>query len=138
MEDIIELLREKNEQVPVPLELPDDEMLVTVQEEILIHLPYDYKIFLMEVSDIICGSLEPATIADPHSHTYLPEMAATAWDLGVARYLIPICQNHSGQYYCIAQDGEVCLWIDEEHEDDEDQEKWSSIWQWAEQVWLES
>ena len=57
MEDIIDLLRERNEEVPAPLELPDDDDLVTVQEQILIHLPDDYRIFLKEVSDVICGSL---------------------------------------------------------------------------------
>jgi hypothetical protein len=136
MEDIIDLLREKNEPVPVPLDLPDEDDLVIIQEQILIHLPYEYKIFLLTVSDVICGSLEPATVADPHSHTYLPDMAATAWDIGLPRYLIPVCTDHDGNYYCIAQDGEVSLWTHDY--DEETAPTWPSIWQWAHEVWLES
>jgi len=135
MEEIIDLLRGKNEDVHIPLDLPSEDDLVTIQEELLIHLPVDYKVFLLTVSDVIYGSLEPATIADPQSHTHLPEMAASAWSLGVPRYLIPICE-HNGNYYCIAQHGEVTLW---KHEiKSEGKETWESIWQWAEEVWLES
>lgn len=135
MEDVIELLRERNETVPVPLDLPDVDDLVVIQEELLIHLPYDYKEFLLTVSDVICGSIEPATVADPQSHTHLPDIAAQAWDIGVPRYLIPICE-HRGNYYCIAQDGEVSLWTPET--EGEGEETWNSIWQWAREVWLES
>jgi len=138
MDHVIELLRERNETVPVPLDLPDDDCIVTAQEEMLIHIPYEYKIFLLEVSDVICGSLEPATIADPHSHTYLPEMASIACDRGLPRYLIPVCQDHNGDYYYIAQDGEVSLWLINGENDEDSDETWPSIWQWAEEVWLES
>jgi hypothetical protein len=135
MEDIIEILREQNESVPVPLELPDVDDLVIIQEEILIHLPGDYKEFLLTVSDVIYGNIEPATVSDPQSHTYLPDMASQAWDIGVPRYLIPVCEHH-GNYYCIAEDGEISLWLAETQEFDE--ETWGSIWQWAGNVWLES
>ena len=137
MEDIIELLREHNESVPVPLDLPDEDDLVTIQEELLIHLPYEYKIFLLEVSDVICGSIEPCTVTDPQSHTYLPEVAAVAWDQGLPRYLIPVCE-HEGHYYAIAQDGEVTLWEPGMGEGDEPKETWDSIWHWARDVWLAS
>ena len=135
VEDIIALLREQNEHVYVPLDLPTEDDLVMIQEELLIHLPDDYKVFLLTVSDVIFGSLEPATVADPNLHTHLPDMAALAWSLGVPRYLIPICE-HKGNYYCIAQQGEVTLW---KHENKaQGKETWDSIWQWAQDVWLES
>ncbi|MBD4391850.1 SMI1/KNR4 family protein, partial [Xanthomonas citri pv. citri] len=35
MEDVIEKLRELNEPVPVPLELPEEELLVEIEEELL-------------------------------------------------------------------------------------------------------
>ena len=41
MEDVIELLRERNEPVPVPLELPDEDLLVEIEEQVLIPLPDD-------------------------------------------------------------------------------------------------
>lgn len=45
MEEVIDELRERNEPVPVPLELPDEETLVEIQEQILIHLPYALRDF---------------------------------------------------------------------------------------------
>src|SRR5690554_6651804 len=93
MEDVLDLLRELNEPVPVPLELPDEDTLVEIQEQILIHLPYELREFLLKASDVVYGHLEPVTASDPHSHTYLPEVAANAWDAGLPRYLVPLCQD---------------------------------------------
>ena len=83
MEEVIEQLRELNEPVPVPLELPDDELLVEIEEQLLINLPFELREFLLKVSDVVYGRLEPVTATDPQSHTYLPEVASVAWDLGV-------------------------------------------------------
>ncbi len=133
MEDVIEKLRELNEPVPVPLELPEEELLVEIEEELLIGIPAEFREFLLLVSDVVYGRLEPVTVTDPHSHTYLPEVAATAWDLGVPRELIPLCEDDSS-YYCVAEDGEVVLWADGDLTD----ESWDSVWVWARDVWLES
>ena len=136
MEDIIDLLRERNEPVPVPLDLPDEDDLVVIQEELLIHLPHDYRVFLLEVSDVVYGAIEPCTVADPNSHTYLPDVAARAWDIGLPRYLIPLCE-HQGSFYCIAQDGEVSLWSPGQDADDESLPRWETLWHWAADVWLQ-
>ena len=40
MEEIIEELREKNEPVPVPLELPDDDQLVEIEDAKPHHTAY--------------------------------------------------------------------------------------------------
>ena len=133
MEDILELLQERNQKVPVPLDLPDYDDLVDVEEAILISLPDEYKQFLLEASDIVCGSIEPATCADPQSHTFLPDMAARAWDIGMSREYIPICEHENG-FYCSAYTGQIFLWLFEDTIEDE----WGSIWDWAKDVWLES
>lgn len=132
MEDVIEMLREHNEPIPVPLRLPEVDDLVDVQEQILIHLPDDYKTFLLEVGDVVYGKIEPATVTDSSSHTYLPEMAAQAWHDGLPREYIPVCQV-AGDYYCIDEYGEIRLWQDGEFTDQE----WASIWHWAKDIWLE-
>lgn len=134
MEDVYQLLRERNADVLVPLELPDEDQLVEIEEEILIQLPHEYREFLLKVSDVICGTVEPATVTDPQSHTYLPELAATAWSLGVPRELIPVCE-HRGGYYVISEEGEIKYWDDGEMDEDQ---TWSTIWHWARDVWLES
>lgn len=135
MEDVIEQLREANEPVPVALELPDEDLLVEIQELLLIHIPDDMKAFLLTVSDVVYGSLEPVTVTDPQSHTYLPEVAANAWDAGMPREYVPLCQD-GDNYYAVEEDGTVLLWDgDEEAVTDE---TWDSVWTWARDVWLES
>lgn len=130
MEEIIERLRKVNQQVPVPLELPTFDDFVDAQEALLIHIPDEFRDFLMQVSDVVYGSLEPATIADPTMHTYLPEMAASAWDSGLERDLLPICQLVDG-FYAINQEGTVSIWPEQE------EAEWQSIWHWVTHVWLE-
>lgn len=109
MHELIEQLQEMSEQVPVPLELPSFDQLLDVEEAILIPLPADLKEYLLNASDVIVGSLEPVTVADPHSHTYLSEVAAYAWSIGLPREMIPICQN-GDNFYCIDQEGQVHYW----------------------------
>ncbi|WP_257264296.1 SMI1/KNR4 family protein [Endozoicomonas sp. ONNA2] len=133
MEDIIEELRERALDVSVPLELPDEDQLVEVEEQILVPLPYELREFLLHVSDVIYGSIEPVTVTDPQSHTYLPEVAANAWAEGLPRELIPICECN-GEYYGIFEEGEVVRWADGAVTDD----SWPSIWLWARDIWLES
>jgi len=136
VEEVIEQLRELNEPVPVPLELPDDDLLVEIEEQLLINLPFGLREFLLQVSDVIYGRLEPVTATDPQSHTYLPEVAANAWDAGVPRDLIPICQD-GRDYYVVDLDGEVTLWDGDDCELTEE-ETWETVWHWARDVWLES
>ena len=130
MEDVIDILRERNEPVPVPLDLPDEDLLVEIEEELLISMPDDLRFFLLTVSDVVYGKIEPVTVTDRNSHTYLPEVAAVAWSLGLPRPYLPICETN-GAYYCISQDGTVLLW-DQRISD----ESWENIWQWAREVWL--
>jgi hypothetical protein len=136
VEEVIDQLRELNEPVPVPLELPDEETLVEIQEQILIHLPFALREYLLQVSDVVYGRLEPVTAADPQSHTYLPEVAATAWSLGVPREYVPLCEDQ-GNYYVVEEDGTVLLWEADTGEINED-ESWESVWHWVRDVWLES
>ncbi|MDH4610537.1 SMI1/KNR4 family protein [Pseudomonas sp. BN102] len=135
MEEVIEQLRELNEPVPVPLELPDEELLVEIEEQLLINLPFELREFLLKVSDVVYGRLEPVTVTDPQSHTYLPEVAAVAWDLGVPRDLVPLCQD-GRDYYLVDGEGEVLLWSGDEEELTD--ESWDSVWHWARDVWLTS
>ncbi|UTF61497.1 SMI1/KNR4 family protein [Gilvimarinus sp. DA14] len=133
MEDVIDELREHNIEVPVPLELPDDDTLVEVEEELLLPLPREMRHFLLSVSDVVYGSLEPVTAADPYSHTYLPEVASVAWANGLPRHLVPLCEVN-GHYYSVEPEGEVVFWRDGDLTD----ERWQSVWHWAQEVWLES
>lgn len=134
MQIIIDALRAKNQTVPVPLDCPTDDQIVQAEEQIFLPLDRELRLFLSTVSDVVYGSLEPITVADPNSHTYLPTVAAQAWAEGLPRDFIPICAIPGG-YYCCDATGEVQLWTDGEFSD---QAPWADIWVWARQVWLES
>lgn len=133
MEDILDELRERAEDVPVPLEEAEHDQIVEAQEQILMPLPKEFIQFLLETGDIVCGSIEPVTVADPYSHTYMPEVTSTAWQQGMPREMVAVCDSREG-YYCIAQDGEIKLWRDGEF----DEQTWENIWYWARDVWLAS
>lgn len=133
MEELIEELHAVAEEVPVPLELPEHDQVVDAQEQILMPLPRDFREFLMTCSDVVYGTLEPVTVADPSSHTYLPEVTSTAWSLGMPREMVAVCESRDG-YFCVAQDGEIKLWTEQGF----DGEVWENIWYWVRDVWLES
>ncbi|MAN52719.1 MULTISPECIES: SMI1/KNR4 family protein [unclassified Marinimicrobium] len=133
MEETLERLRAAHQPVPVPLELPSHEDLVDVEEEVLLPIPREMRRFLLLASDVVTGSLEPVTAADPHAHTYLPEVAAVAWSMGLPRYLLPLCETN-GNYYCVEPEGEVLFWRDGDLSD----ESWDDVWRWIDEVWLES
>lgn len=135
MEDVIEQLREQAEVIPVPLDLPEEEDLVLIEEELFLPLPFELREFLLKVSDVVYGTLEPVTVTDPQSHTYLPEVAATAWSLGISRELIPLCEAQGG-YYCVSPEGGVNFINLDTGETEEDE--WPSVWHWVKEVWLES
>ncbi|WP_439133841.1 SMI1/KNR4 family protein [Pseudomaricurvus sp.] len=133
MDDLIEELHTVAEEVPVPLELPEHDQVVDAQEQILMPLPRDFREFLMTCSDVVYGTLEPVTVADPSSHTYLPEVTSTAWSMGMPREMVAVCESRDG-YFCVAQDGEIKLWSEQGF----DEEVWENIWYWVRDVWLES
>ncbi len=131
MDELIDELRELNEDRFGSLSLPSLDDLVIIEEQILISLPAEFKEFLMSVSDVVYGAIEPVTVTDPSMHTYLPEVAATAWNDGLPRTHIPLCEFRGG-YYCIEEDGTVSFW----HHNEFVEEQWDSVWLWVEDVWL--
>lgn len=131
MDEIIDALRAVNEPVPLPLELPNEETLVEIEEQLFVALGADFREFLLTVSDVVHGSIEPVTAADSNSHTYLPEVAAIAWARGLSRELIPICEVGNG-YYCIDEQNCIHYWENGSLNND----TWNNIWEWAQEIWL--
>ncbi|CAG9295077.1 SMI1/KNR4 family protein [Celerinatantimonas diazotrophica] len=135
MDDYIDLIRDAHQASVYPRELPSEDQIIEVEEQVLMPLPDDLRAFLITVSDVICGSLEPVTAADPNENTYLPEVAAVAWDHGLPRFLLPICAYADGYYY-IDPDGGIGCWHEGDLEEGEVQ--WPNIWEWATEIWLNS
>ncbi len=133
MEDVVDQLREVSVATASYMALPEEDDLVLVEEEILLPIPREMRSFLLQVSDVIYGSIEPVTVADPGAHTHLPEVTANAWAMGLPRDLLVLCQA-ANSYYCVTQEGEVVLWQDGQI----CEETWEDVWDWAEHVWLRS
>ncbi len=133
MEEIVEIIQQHAIPQSIPADLPDEDDLVEIEEEILLPIPVSYKSFLMNASNLVCGALEPVTATDPQLHTHLPEVTAEAWANGLPRDLIPLCQMGDG-YYCVNQQGEVQLWQDGQLGED----TWEDVWQWALLIWVKS
>ena len=139
MNEIAAKLQELKEQIPTALELPSYDDITEIEEELLVSIADDLKEFLLTASDVVYGSLEPVTVADPHAHTHLPEVAATAWDRGLPRQLIPLCEYKDG-YYAVSETGEVYLWSESEELDEDgfDGESIGGVWDWVKFIWLKS
>lgn len=133
LDEVIEKLRELNEPVPIPMRLPTPEEVAAAEEVLGVRFHPDYRKYLLEASDVVVGSLEPATITDPESHTYLMTVCESAWEeMDVPRKLLPICEDN-GDYYCMNERGEVRFWSS----DGDSKEKWRNLAAWIEAVWIE-
>ena len=132
MNEIAEALRERALDTVFGLELPEIEDVVDAQEQMLIHIPVAFRDYLLSCSDVIYGHFEPVTINDPSSHTYLPEVAAEAWERGLPREYLPLC-IHNDDVFCVAEDDKVLLWHEGEEEPEEVCE---DVWAWIRDYWL--
>ena len=95
--------------------------------------PADYRRYLLEVSDVVYGTLEPAIVTPDAGHLSLVEMAEIAWDeMEVPRELLPFCEDN-GDYYCLNQAGEVEYWSHNGVTD----EKWKDLATWIKEVWID-
>ncbi len=133
MEDVLELLQAAAEPTAYADELPSEDDLLDIQEQLLIHIPYDLRQYLLLASNLVVGQLEPVTASDPHLHTYLPEVAANLWQLGLPRYLLPLCLD-GDDCYAITPDGGVVLWCCANCQLMDD--SWETLWDWAYECWL--
>jgi hypothetical protein len=134
MNDIVDELKALSIAVATPLELPSDDQVLDIEEALLLSIPPAFREYLLTASDVIYGTMEPVTAADPQSHTYLPEVTALAWSLGVPRDVMPICE-HRGEYYCVTPEGQVLHWANGVLNEDDG---WETVWDWIKQVWMES
>ncbi|HYW72293.1 MAG TPA: SMI1/KNR4 family protein, partial [Pyrinomonadaceae bacterium] len=99
LSEVIAELRELNEPVPKPLRLPTEDEILAAESQLEIKFPADYRRYLLQASDVVYGSLEPAIVTPDAGHLSLRDMAETAWDeMEVPRELLPFCEDN-GDYY---------------------------------------
>ena len=129
---IFAALRERNQPVPRPQRLPSTAEVDEMESQLGVTFPPDYRKYLLEVSDVVYGTMEPVTITRPHAHTHLASVLADARTMGVPQHLLPICGDN-GDYYCVASDQRVIFWSHNGATD----ESWSDIGEWISEVWMD-
>ena len=135
MTEAIAALRARNETVPIPPRLPTAAEVDAAETELGVHFHPDYRRFLLEASDIVFGTLEPAQVTHDAGHRSLVDIANDGHDmLDLPKRLLPICEDN-GDYYCMRASGkspEVIYWS---HDGGSD-ERWDDLATWIEAVWI--
>ena len=70
--------RSLNEPVPRPLRLPTEREVSAAEHELGVKFPEDYRRFLLEASDVVFGTIEPAVVTSGAGHLSLIESAQRA------------------------------------------------------------
>ncbi len=132
LDEAISELRRRNEPVPKPAPLPHSADVDRIERELEVKLHSDLRHYLLQASDVVCGTKEPVTITLPQSHTFLPDVARSAWNAhGMPRDLLPICEDN-GNYYCMDSSGRIVFWS---HDGTTD-EMWPNLATWIMEVWI--
>jgi cell wall assembly regulator SMI1 len=130
--DVFDRLRQLDQPVPRPLRLPTASEVESVEEELGLSFHPDFRRYLLEVSDVVFGTIEPVTITNSAAHTYLATVAKDGRDYSnLPVDYAPICESNS-DLYCVTPDGKVVFWP---HDGTSD-ESWPSVAAWIEDVWI--
>ncbi len=133
LSEVIGELRRLNQPVPKPFRLPTENEVRAAEERLGLKFHEDYQRYLLEASDVVYATLEPAVVAPDSGYLSLIEVAESAWgEMGMPRNLLPICEDN-GDYYCLNEKGEVQFWS---HNGTAD-EKWPDLATWIKEVWIE-
>ena len=132
LEKTIQKLREVNEEVPIPLRLPTDEEILNAEITLNKKFHPDFKKYLKEASDVTFGALEPLVVVSGDDRLFLPLVANEAWDYGLPKDLLPICEDN-GDYFAIDDNGQVHYWS----HNGATEEKWTDLSTWIKEIWLE-
>ncbi len=133
LDSVFKKLRELNLQVPIPQRLPTEEEVALAEQKLETHFHPDYRRFLLEASDVVVPTKEPARVTFPPGRLYLVNIAKDAWTkMKVPKDLLPICEDNA-DYYCINKDGEIVFWS----HDGISNERWKDFATWIKEVWIE-
>ena len=129
----LQALRDRNHPVPTPARLPSEPEVAAMEQTLGLSFPKDYRRFLLEGSDVNFGTLEPANILLPDSHTYLLKVLANAQRCNVPQDVLPFCEDNS-DFFCLLPSGEVRYWSDDSNGFND--ERWPNLAAWIMQVWI--
>lgn len=133
IEEVIEELRRLNEPVPKSGRLPTEDEVCAAEKALGLTFSADYRRYLLEASNTVYGTLEPALVIPDAGYLDLVEIAKFAWEgMCLPRNLLPICDDNA-DYYCLNEKGEVLFWP----HDGTSEEKWPDLATWIKEVWIE-
>ena len=124
-------LRQRHAETPVKSLLPSSSDVESVETELGVVFPPDLRRYLLEVSDVFVGTLEPATLDRTDSHTHLLNIIQSARAYGVPNDLLPFCEDNA-DFFCFDNKGEIEYWSHNGATD----ERWPDLATWIEDVWL--
>lgn len=131
--EVIAELRDLNEPVAKPFRLPTEAEVIAAEKRLNVKFHDDYRRFLLEASDVVFGSLEPAMVSADCGILNLCEMAEYAWDeLELPLTLLPICEDN-GDYYCMNKKGAIEFFTTGE----EPEMRWENLATWIKEVWID-
>jgi hypothetical protein len=110
--------------------LPTEAEVAAVERILGRPLHEDFRRYLLEVSDVSCGTKEPVTIR-VGGHTDLLNVVADARAYEVPDDLVPICEDNA-DFYCMTGLGEIVYWS---HDGTTD-ERWPDLATWIREVWI--
>ena len=131
LSEAFEKLRARHTDTPVQRPLPCSSDVDAVEAELGATLPSDFRRYLLEVSDVFVGTLEPATLDRADSHTHLLNVIKSARTYGVPNDLLPFCEDNA-DFFCFNSKSEIEYWSHNGATD----ERWPDLATWIEDVWL--
>jgi hypothetical protein len=123
-------LRRRKISVPLPPRLPTEVEVQRAEHALGRSFPADYRRYLLEASDVVFSTLEPAVVIPDMGHLDLVEMARDAWAFGVPEGLLPFCEDNS-DYFCL-DDRRVVYWS----HNGVAHESWPDLATWIMDVWI--
>jgi len=112
--------------------VPSDQLLREAEVSIGISFPESYRYFLKKTSNISFGCIYNVSLYEKHEYwTDLIKIIADARSIGLPSDLLPLAYDNSN-YFCLSPDGSVVYWSLDGHSN----ERWSSIEEWIERVWI--
>ena len=134
--EAIQELRKRNQPVPKPARLPTSEEVDEAEGRLEAKFHADYRRFLLEASDVVYGTQEPAQVTT--SGGWPPRLVEMLEDAraypGFPPDLLPFCDNNA-DYFCMHASGEspeVLYWSHDGLTD----EKWPNLATWIMEVWI--
>ncbi|MBB1342632.1 SMI1/KNR4 family protein [Pseudoalteromonas sp. SR45-6] len=107
IEEVIALLKEKNEPVPKPLILPTEDEVSCAEKDLSFKFPAQYRKFMLEASCVTFGVREPGLVLpDLQPYCCLRRMTKDGRQSGVPKDFIVFCEEN-GNYFTINEKGNI-------------------------------